>query len=90
MLFKIEENNLHLVFELEKNKPVLLLHFGAKEQTYIPAEDKKFLYTMQEIQATGESKLEHFGLGASGTLPGNRMNYIPHTDERNDQWHDVK
>lgn len=84
MLFKIEENNLHLVFELEKNKPVLLLHFGAKEQTYIPAEDKKFLYTMQEIQATGESKLEHFGLGASGTLPGNRMNYISHTDERND------
>ena len=84
MLFTISENNLHLVFELEENKPVLFLHMGANPQDYTPAEDKKFLYTMQEIQATGESKLEHFGLGPSGTFPGNRMNYISHTDERND------
>lgn len=84
MLFTISENNLHLVFELEENKPVLFLHMDANPINYTPADDKKFLYTMQEIQATGESKLEHFGLGPSGTFPGNRMNYISHSDERNE------
>lgn len=84
MLFIIEENGLHLVFELAEHKPVLLLHLGAEEQKYIPADDRKFLYTMQEIQTTGESRLEHFGLGPSGTFPGNRMNYISHKDERNE------
>ena len=79
MLFTIHENNLHLVFELEENKPVLFLHMGTKPQCHTPSDDKKFLYTTQEIQATGESKLEHFGLGPSGTFPGNRMNYISHS-----------
>ena len=41
MLFTISENNLHLVFELEENKPVLFLHMGANPINYTPADDKK-------------------------------------------------
>ena len=59
MLYTVKENNLHLVFELEENQPVLLLHMGVDEPNYMPADDKKWLYGIQEIQATGESKLEN-------------------------------
>ena len=85
MLYTVKENNLHLVFELEENQPALLLHMGVDEPGYMPADDKKWLYGIQEIQATGESKLEHFGLEPCGTFPGNRMNYVSHTDARNEK-----
>lgn len=85
MRLQIEENGLYLEFELEENHPVLLLHMGTEPMSQEPEKDKKFLYTMFEIQATGESRLEHFGLGHSGTLPGNRMNYVGYTDEINEK-----
>lgn len=85
MRLQIEENGLYLEFELEENQPVLLLHMGTEPMNQEPEKDKKFLYTMLEIQATGESRLEHFGLGHSGTLPGNRMNYINYSDRRNEK-----
>lgn len=85
MRLEMEENGLYLVFEMEENHPVLLLHMGAEPMRREPEEEKKFLYTMLEIQATGESRLEHFGLGHSGTLPGNRMNYVSHTDGVNEK-----
>ena len=84
MKLEFAENGLYFVFDLEENHPVLLLHMGAEPQYREPGEGKEFLYTMQEIQATGESRLEHFGLGPSGTFPGNRMNYVNYTDQRND------
>ena len=84
MRLQIEENGLYLVFEIEADQPVWLLHMGARPMSREPKEDQKFLYTMLEVQTTGESRLEHFGLGHSGTLPGNRMNYVSHTDQVNE------
>ncbi|MEY8376942.1 glycoside hydrolase family 36 protein [Lachnospiraceae bacterium 56-18] len=84
MRLQIEENGLYLVFEMEADQPVWLLHMGAQPMSQEPKEDQKFLYTMLEVQTTGESRLEHFGLGHSGTLPGNRMKYVSHTDQVNE------
>ena len=83
MRLQIEQNGLFLEFELEKGKPVLFLHMGTEPMDTEPGE-KRFLYTMTEIQATGESRLEHFGLGHSGTFPGNRMDYVSHLDTENE------
>lgn len=83
MRLTVEKNGLCLVFELEKGKPVLLLHMGVNTEFEEPTEGKEFLYTMQEIQGTGESRLEHFGIGPSGTFPGNRMYYVEHEESEN-------
>lgn len=83
MRLTVEKNGLCLVFELEKGKPVLLLHMGVNTEFEEPTEGKEFLYTMQEIQGTGESRLEHLGIGPSGTFPGNRMYYVEHEESEN-------
>ncbi|NCC44675.1 MAG: alpha-galactosidase [Clostridia bacterium] len=83
MILNIEENGLFLNFELEQGKPVWFLHMGAEPMSESPKKHKE-LYTMLEIQATGESRVEHFGLGPCGTFPGGRMNYVDHKDERNE------
>jgi alpha-galactosidase len=84
MKLVVNENDLYLIFELEKDRPVLFLHMGCDAEYDTPTPNWKRLYTMQEIQAVGESTLEHFGLGAGGSFPGNRMNYVNHEDTRND------
>ncbi|MBO5461421.1 MAG: alpha-galactosidase, partial [Ruminococcus sp.] len=84
MLYQIEENGVYFAFELTEGKPVYLFHMGAEPMKEEPAEEKKFLYTMQEIQVTGESRIEHFNVSPNGTLPGNRMNYVGHEDEKNE------
>jgi alpha-galactosidase len=84
MQFSLEENGLYLTFDFTEGEPVLLLHFGCEPSTYAPAPEKRRHYLMQEIQGTGESTLEHFGVGPSGTFPGNRMFYQRHIEERND------
>lgn len=48
-----------------------------------PEENVKSGYYFQEIQVTGESRTHHMGVSPIGTLPGHRMHYVGHTDERN-------
>lgn len=84
MLFQIQENGLHFAFEMTENEPVYLYHMGTEPMTEIPEESKKHYYCIQEIQASGESRAEHWGVNPIGTLPGNRMVYAGHSDERND------
>ena len=43
MRLEMEENGLYLVFEMEENHPVLLLHMGAEPMRREPEEEKKFL-----------------------------------------------
>lgn len=83
MRLQVEENGLYLEFEIESGKPVLFLHMG-NDAWDGEINEKSGYRTMLEIQATGESRLEHFGLGPCGTFPGSRMNYVSHTDERNE------
>lgn len=84
MLYQIEENGLHLAFEMKEGQPVYFFHLGIEPMRKEPAEEKKFLYSMQEVQVTGESRIEHFGVSPSGTLPGNRMFYVGHEDGKNE------
>lgn len=84
MRLQIEENKLYLDFELTKGKPVVFLHFGSTPyHGEIPK--RSDLYTMLEIQATGSSSLEHWGVTPMATLPGSNMNYLSHTDTRNEK-----
>lgn len=84
MLYKIKENGLYMVFEFVEKKPVYLFHVGAKPMEKEPEEAMKHLYTMHEIQVTGEGRTEHFHVSPNGTLPGNRMGYLRHEDLKNE------
>ncbi len=84
MRLEIQENGLYFVFELQEDKPAYLLHMGAEPMTEEPEEGAKPGYNIQEVQVTGESRVGHMGVSPVGTLPGHRMFYVGHTDERND------
>ena len=50
----------------------LLIHMGADAACSIPEDAHKRYYGIHEVQAAGESRLEHFGVGMSGTMPAAR------------------
>ena len=50
----------------------------------VPEEPRKRYYGIFEVQAAGESRLEHFGVGLSGTMPAARMGYIDHSVTENE------
>ena len=83
MLLQIQENSLHLVFELVEGQPVCLLHMGIEPMAEVPDESVKDGFHIQEIQVTGESRTSHMGVSPLGTLPGHRMHYVEHEDGRN-------
>lgn len=83
MLLHILENELCLVFELIEGQPPYFLYMGVEPMTEAPDKTVKDGCLIQEIQVTGESRCNHMGVSPIGTLPGHRMNYTGHTDERN-------
>ncbi len=85
MLYQIQENGLYLVFEMEKEQPVYLLHMGLDPMAAKPELSWKDGCSIQEIQVTGENRAYHVGVSIIGTIPGNRMYYTGHTDERNEK-----
>lgn len=84
--FHISENGLHLVFEVDKENRVQLLHFGALsfQEDSLPMAARSRCSLIQ-LQLTGENRLEHHGLRYLGTLPGERLTYVCHEDSRNAQ-----
>ena len=50
MLLQIQENNLHLVFELMEERPVYLLHMDIEPMAEEPDESVKNGFHIQEIQ----------------------------------------
>lgn len=84
MIYRFEKNGLLLVLELEEGKIPLLIHLGLEGSDYcVPAEEQRRYYGVQEVQAAGESRLEHFGVGLSGTMPAARMSYVGHRESEN-------
>lgn len=84
MRLQIAENGLHMIFQVEEKEPVQFLYLGTEPaEREIP--EKKELYSMMEIQATGESRGEHWGVASMGSLPGSRMEYVEHRDTRNEK-----
>ena len=83
MKLNIEESGLKLVWDLEPGRMPLLLYLGVEDEYSEPEEQRRRHYGILEVQAAGESRLEHFGVGMSGTLPGSRMQYTGHEVEEN-------
>ena len=84
MFYQIEENGLYLVFDFQEEKIPHLLYMGAEPMYNEPEENVRHTYGIQEVQVTGEGRVSHMGVSPVGTLPGNRMHYIGHIDERNE------
>lgn len=83
MLLQIAENGLHMAFQLEQGQAPVLAHWDASPMTAGVPENPSF-YGIQEIQVSGESALWHVGLTTAATLPGSRMVYTGHRDDRNE------
>ncbi|MFQ9872139.1 MAG: hypothetical protein ACLRVT_03695 [Oscillospiraceae bacterium] len=84
--FEFSENGLHLVFEVDGEKRVQLLHLGALpfQEESLPAAARSQCGLIQ-LQLAGHNRLEHHGLRYLGTLPGEQLTYVRHEDTRNAQ-----
>ena len=85
-LIKICENNIHMVFEIDDEKCLKLLHFSALpfKSTDIIAESTEYGFRFVEMNLSGfDRPYERHGNKFIVTAPGYRMKYVKHTDERN-------
>src|SRR4051812_37468186 len=75
-IIEIEENGIHLVFEVTEDKDVRFLHFSSiPSNEYINWDDKKrSKYRLVEIHFSGENQNDHHGSKHTGTNPGRRLN----------------
>ncbi|MDT8718616.1 alpha-galactosidase [Clostridium sp. 19966] len=82
----INENNMHLVFEITEEKELKLLHFSALpfRAEDIKARSIKGSFNLVEIDIAGlDRPLERHGTKYIVTAPGYRMKYENHRDYRN-------
>ena len=85
--FHIEENGLHLVWEVNEQNEVKLLHFSALpfDESLITSVRSTERFHLVEVQCPGLDRPEmRFGTGYTVTAPGYRMAYSGHIDERNE------
>lgn len=84
-LFKIQENGLHLVFEVTDSNQVRLLHFSPEPYCdgSVPAQLEKAA-KLVEIQESGMDNSDHHGMKHTGSLPGAALIYRDFRDSRND------
>ena len=94
-LIHIDENGLHLVFEKKEDGTCKLLHFSA-----LPFDESKILrvhdengeahiqterYNLLEIMISGQDRAgERHGNKYISTCPGDRMQLVDFTDNRNE------
>jgi alpha-galactosidase len=82
---EISENGLHLVYSIEEDLDVLLLHFGVEPfQRKDVKEHQRKGFRLVEIQCSGEDRDEYHGRSHRASYPGLRMKYKTHQDYRND------
>ncbi|WP_438433197.1 alpha-galactosidase [Gorillibacterium sp. sgz500922] len=80
----IHENGIHLVFAVEPDGDLLLLHAGAaplEEKLILPEQRQGF--RALELQASGEDRGEYHGQLHRASYPGLRMKFAGHSDSRN-------
>lgn len=81
---RVDENNLHLVFEVLETGKIQLLHFSSlpyEEESILP--HQKDAFDIIGLSVTGEGRDEHHGGKYTYTMPGMRMKYAEHRDYRN-------
>lgn len=84
----IEENGIHIVFEIEEDGSFKLLHFSALpfEEDKIVKSTKEAGFNFVELNLAGfDRPHERHGNKFIVTAPGYRMKYISHTDTRNEK-----
>ena len=69
-----EENGLHVALDVNDERDVRLLHFGAQpfDAAHIDGERQEQWFRLVELQVTGEDVDDHHGVKHTGTLPGKR------------------
>ncbi|MBP1996583.1 glycoside hydrolase family 36 protein [Paenibacillus eucommiae] len=80
------ENGIYLEVEITESRDVRLLHlspFPLNVQE-LDSEDARRKFRIVEIQVTGMDQDDHHGAKYTGTLPGNRLKYVCHTDRHNE------
>ena len=83
-MIRIEESGLHVVMEISPEGDVRLLHLSAlpfDEET--AGEASRQWFRLVEVQCSGAGQEAHHGSKHTGTVPGRRLRYKGHTDERN-------
>ena len=85
---RIEENGLHIVFEIQEDGSFKLLHFSALpfEADKIVNTTKEAGFNFVELNLAGfDRPHERHGNKFIVTAPGYRMKYVSHQDERNEK-----
>lgn len=82
---KWDENGLNLVFEVNDQSEISLLHFGAAPYDPVTVqEEQKAWFRPIEVQCTGDDRLEYHGRTKKGSMPGARMLFQEKRSLRND------
>ncbi|WNR42898.1 glycoside hydrolase family 36 protein [Paenibacillus roseipurpureus] len=84
-LLTIEENGLVVVYEVDEQQDVRLLHFAAEafDPSGVPDKHRPRCRALQ-LHITGENQNDHHGSKHTGTMPGGRLTYAGHRDVRNE------
>lgn len=84
---KVYENGIHMVWEIEEENCLKLLHFSALpfQEEEIDGECAKVGFRFVELQLSGYDRPhERHGNKYIVTAPGYRLKYVSHRDERNE------
>lgn len=76
---RIEENGLHLLFEITETGDVRFLYMGLAEagaEHEEWPEKKRAKYRLVEVHASGENHNDHHGSKHTGTTPGKRLRFV--------------
>jgi Alpha-galactosidase len=76
---RIEENGLHLLFEITESGDVRFLHMGlapAGTDAENWTDKKRGKYRLVEVHVSGENHDDHHGSKHTGTLPGKRLKLV--------------
>ncbi|HWT27679.1 MAG TPA: alpha-galactosidase, partial [Mobilitalea sp.] len=83
----VEENNIHIVFDLSEDGKIKLLHFSALpfQEESIDTKSMEDCFQLVEINLSGLDRPNELrGMKYIVTSPGYRMKYREHKDYRND------
>ena len=85
-MIRIEENGLEVVIDISSEGDARLLHFSALpfDENLIKEEADRSWFRLVEVQCSDAGHEGHHGSKHTGTLPGRRLRYRAHSDERNE------
>lgn len=85
MRIEFMENQIYVVFEIDDQNNLLLLHMSSIPyiEESIKQQSKKW-FRCVELQMSGKNQNDHHGAKYTGTSPGTDLRYIKHNDYRNE------